>query len=403
MFYLGIDIARASHCCCLLNNEGEQVGKTFDLPSSQNSFNALIAKINTLKIDQGELLIGMEATGNLWENLYDFLNTKGFKVFLLNPFQTRKYRDLIGKKAKTDAIDSFVIAGLLRSGESTKSFVPDDQIQSLRDLVRLKNSLFETLKTYKRKAYALLNLIFPEYLTLVKNPFVVVSLAILKQFPSAKDVAGAKPRQILKIARHFQGNNFDEELAKRMISSAQSSIFSGRANQARGLALRVMLSQIEQLQNHIEQIEQAVEEILEPTEFSQSLGGNLLSIPGVGPKTVATLLAEVGDMQRFSSVKQLIGYVGLYPQISESGNSKKIPVLTKRGSPLLKHALYLAAVACVKHNPYLRKLYHQKVSQGKCAKQALIVVARKLLCIFYSMLKYNTEFDPIRLNLAVAV
>jgi len=363
MFYLGIDIARASHCCCLLNNEGEQVGKTFDLPSSQNSFNALIAKINTLKIDQGELLIGMEATGNLWENLYDFLNTKGFKVFLLNPFQTRKYRDLIGKKAKTD----------------------------------------ETLKTYKRKAYALLNLIFPEYLTLVKNPFVVVSLAILKQFPSAKDVAGAKPRQILKIARHFQGNNFDEELAKRMISSAQSSIFSGRANQARGLALRVMLSQIEQLQNHIEQIEQAVEEILEPTEFSQSLGGNLLSIPGVGPKTVATLLAEVGDMQRFSSVKQLIGYVGLYPQISESGNSKKIPVLTKRGSPLLKHALYLAAVACVKHNPYLRKLYHQKVSQGKCAKQALIVVARKLLCIFYSMLKYNTEFDPIRLNLAVAV
>src|SRR3989449_11252978 len=76
-------------------------------------------------------LIGLEASGHLWENLEAALVGAGYRVIVLNPRQTRRYRDVVRRQAKTDDIDAHVIAGLLRSGAAQASYVPDEQIQSL--------------------------------------------------------------------------------------------------------------------------------------------------------------------------------------------------------------------------------------------------------------------------------
>jgi len=125
----------------------------------------------------------------------------------------------------------------------------------------------------------------------------------------------------------------------------------------------------------------------------------LLSIPGVGPKTVAAFLGEVGDnVTRFSSANKLIGFIGWHPKISESGESKNLhPKMSKKGPSALRASLYMAAVASLKHNPYLRSLYHRKISEGKESKQALICVGKKILSIMYSMLKYEAHYDPQRI------
>lgn len=189
MNYSGIDVARKSCRICILDNRGEMLGKSFTLANTSEHLNDLLKRLSHLSLSPENLVCGIEATGNLWENIYSFLTKNGFKVVLLNPFQTRKYHDVMGKKAKTDAIDALVIAGLLRSGEATSSYVPDEEIQSLRDLTRLRARLLNELKDYKRRAFSLINLLFPEFLSLVKNPFGIVAIDLLKKYPTAKNFA----------------------------------------------------------------------------------------------------------------------------------------------------------------------------------------------------------------------
>jgi transposase len=394
MHYLGVDVAKASHQCVILDNGGETLGKSFTILSSKDDFDKIIRKIDKYNISKNDIVIGLEATGNLWENLYSFLTENSFKVIILNPFQTHKYHQALLKKAKTDAIDAYVIAGLLRSGHAGSSHIPEEDIQSLRDLVRLKDGYLKDMKTYKRKAYSLLNLVFPELLKLVKDPFNVVTSDILMHYQTALDFKNLKVRHLLKIARSHKGNNYDEAWAQKVITAAKDSIFSGRAHNARSITLKSLICQIKHFKEQIDMLETEILSILKPDDSTPNTpADNLLTIPGVGPHTTACVLAEIGDVQRFSSCKDFIGFVGLYPQIQQSGTSLNKARLTTKGSRLLKHALYLSSVACLKHNAYLRNLYNKKVSQGKAPKQALIVVARKLASIMYSMLKNDSIYD----------
>lgn len=401
MYYLGIDVSKVSHQCIILDANGEALGKSFTVQSSKDDFTKLVKKLLELNIPKTDLTVGLEATGNLWENIYSFLKEQGLNVILLNPYQTNKFHQATLKKAKTDAIDALVIAGLLRSGCASSSYIPDEEIQSLRDLVRLRDGYLKDIKNYKRKAYSLLGLVFPEFLNLVKDPFNIVSTQMLLKYQTASDFKSAKPKDLLKIARGHQGNTYDEAWADKVIRAAKDSIYSGKASKARGLVLKSLIQNIKSLKEQTELLDEEIQNLLKPDDKSPNNDvDNLLTIPGVGPKTVAVFLAEVGDIKRFSRCKDFIGFVGLYPQIEQSGSSLNRAKLSNKGSRLLKHALYIASVASLIHNPYLKSVYRDKISQGKSAKQAIIVVARKLACIMYSMLKNNTAYNPQRVALA---
>ena len=126
---------------------------------------------------------------------------------------------------------------------------------------------------------------------------------------------------------------------------------------------------------------------------------NLKSIPGVSDKTISAILGECGDIKRFDSAKAFIGYLGLYPTSYQSGNYISIGRLAKRGIPIAKHALYMAAVSSVRHNDQLRKLFRDKVSAGKSKKEALIIISKKIATIIYSIFKYNKPYEPNRVFL----
>ena len=402
MHYLGIDVSKASHQCVILDAQGESLGKSFTVQSSKDDFAKLVKKLSDLNIPKSDISAGLEATGNLWENIYIYLKDQGIKVILLNPFQTNKFHQAMMKKAKTDSIDALVIAGLLRSGCAASSYIPDEDIQSLRDLTRLKDGYLRDMKTYKRKTYSLLNLVFPEFLTLVKDPFNISCTEILSKYQTATDFKTIKTKDLLKVARGHQGNNYDEAWADKVIQAAKDSIYSGKASKARGIAVKSLVLNIKNLKEQADSLDNEIQNILKPDDGSSNNKiDNLLTIPGVGPKTVAVFLAEVGDIQRFLSCKDFIGFVGLYPKIEQSGSSLNKARLTTKGSRILKHALYMASVASLIHNPYLKTVYKNKLSQGKSAKQALIVVSRKLACIMYSMLKNNSVYSPERVAIAV--
>ena len=403
MHYLGIDISKSNARYVFLNDNGEKFTKSFTLQNNNNDFKNLLSRLNKLNLNPDNLLIGIEATGILWENLYCFLSEKGFKVIVLNPHQTNKFREAVRKKAKTDDIDAYIIAGLLRSHEYAASYIPEDQIQTLREIIKLRHQLLDNNRRYKRQISSILGLVFPEYkATVLKNPFSVASIAILKAYPTAKHLANAKPKHIEKIARSIKGNNFNIKEIKNLIDTAKNSIYSGRAKDSRGKNLNILLDCLSQVTKSIDELEREIDTILSPSKDDDDdtpnfPGANLLTIPGVGSKTLAVILSAVGaDGQTFASGTQFIGYIGFFPKIYESGETRRDNKISKRGPTYLRAALYSAAVACLKHNPQLIALYNKKRSQGKSPKQALIYVAKKLAQLCLSMIKSGDVYRPER-------
>ncbi len=405
MFYLGIDVSKKTHRFVILDNEGEKVTKPFSLQNTQEDFQKLLKRLKELNLSPENTLAGLEATGSFWENLYSFLSEAGYKVIVINPHQTNKFREALRKKAKTDDIDALVIAGLLRSGDTAASYVPEEQVQTLRELTKTRYEFVKDRKNYQRQVYALLEIVFPEYpKTALGNPFAIGSTAIFKRFPTARHLASAKVKQIEKIVRSIQGNNCNIKEIKYLLELARSSIYSGRAAEARGLTIKMLLENIQMLNNHIAQLEKQMEEILSPSspdDVDSFPGANLLSIPGVGKKTLAALLSAVGfEGKAFDSGTKLIGHIGFFPKIYESGETRRANRISRRGPRYLRWALYMAAVASLKHNPEMRALYHKKVSQGKTSKQALIAVAKKLAHLMLSMLKTGESYKPERVFVA---
>jgi methyl-accepting chemotaxis protein len=141
MYYVGIDIAKSFHVVTIIDeNEVKVTQKPIRVTNCIDGFSKFITKLETISSNTNDFIIGLEATGIYGENLWEFLNSHGFNVKLLNPFQTTRYREQhTMKKVKNDNIDSWIIALFLKDGKYSSGYVTDDEYQSLRTLYRNSN------------------------------------------------------------------------------------------------------------------------------------------------------------------------------------------------------------------------------------------------------------------------
>ena len=229
---------------------------------------------------------------------------------------------------------------------------------------------------------------------------------LLDKYPTAHHYKHSSVDRIMKLFSHIQGNNFNRDKALKLLELSRESIYSGKAKDARAIAIRSSIRLLKMYQTELSIIEEEISSLLDKKGINQqtldelptkdSLIDNLKTIPGVSEKTIAAVISECGDLTRFPSISKFIGYLGLFPTENSSGNSKSIGHLSKRGSSLVKHALYMSATSCLIHNKQMKQLYDTKRSQGKSKKEGLIAVSRKLATIIYSIFKYNTPYDPNR-------
>ena len=123
-YCVGIDVALHAHRVGVLGPDGEAVGPSFAIAATQEGFADLVRTLQARGAVPAATLVGLEATGHYWENLEAALVQAGYRVLLLNALQTRRYRDVLRRKAKTDDIDAYVVAGLLRSGSAEGASSP---------------------------------------------------------------------------------------------------------------------------------------------------------------------------------------------------------------------------------------------------------------------------------------
>jgi transposase len=402
--FVGIDVALREHRVAVLDREGDAVGPSFTIAANNDGVATLVQTLAARGATATRTLIGLEASGHLWENLEAALVGAGYRVLVLNPLQTRRYRDDLRRKAKTDDIDSHVIAGLIRSGAAQASYVPDEHIQSLRELARLRARLMDDWQDYLRQLIAQLDVVLPEHRTALGDLRSARARGILAQFPTAQHLAQASPRAIRRAAHDAGTRGFALDDAVAVRDAARQSIYSGKAAAARAQVVRTLVSQLDRLSTALDEVDRAATALLPPSEpgTGPSDADLLQTIPGIGPHTAATLLGELGAPTRFTDAPALVAYVGFYPVITESGQHVGRPRLSAVGSRIARRTLYLAAVNAVRRSAEWRTIYLRKRAQGKSAKQALIVVAVKLLHTLYAMLKHRRPYNPSRLLVATA-
>jgi len=410
MKYVGIDIAKKFHIACVLDEDNSFITRNYRINSELTDFDLFYQLLESIDQDKSQFLIGMEATGLLFENLYLFLKRLGYNVVLLNPYQTTKFREMDTMKyVKNDNIDSQMIAALLKSGRYSKGFVSEDIYQAIKSLYRHKATLMQEMKNAKRQVSTSLAVVFPEFERIIRDPFSVSGMALLEKYPTAKHYKGASGERILKLFRNIKGNNFNLQKANDLLDLARLTIYQGNASDERAYVILSNLRRIRFLKEEIEQCESQMFTLLNESEQAVSasiskeeeiyiadLVDNLRSIDGVSDKTIFAVLSECGDITRFKSGQAFIGFLGLYPTLYQSGNTTKYGRLAKRGAKLAKMAIYQAAVACVRHNSELKKVYLDKKSSGRAPKECVVVVARKLAMIIYSIYKNNTAYNPAR-------
>jgi len=404
MYYVGIDIAKSFHVVTIIDeNEVKVTQKPIRVTNCIDGFSKFITKLETISSNTNDFIIGLEATGIYGENLWEFLNSHGFNVKLLNPFQTTRYREQhTMKKVKNDNIDSWIIALFLKDGKYSSGYVTDDEYQSLRTLYRNRASIQSDMKEVKKRILTQVTVTFPELENFI-DIFSITGLALLDKYPTAHHYKHSSFDRILKIFRHIQGNSFNNQKAIEVLELAKNSIYSGKAKDARAIAIKSSIRLLKIYQEELSILEEEILALLEKNGIKEekdvptnSLIENLKTIPGVSSKTIAAVISECGDLSRFKTPIKFIGYLGLFPTENSSGNSKSTGHLSKRGSSLAKHALYMASVSCLLHNKELKQYYDTKKSQGKSKQEGIIAVARKLATIIYSIFRYNTPYDPSR-------
>jgi transposase len=218
MYYVGIDIAKSFHVVTILNEDEKKVtNKPIRVTNCIDGFSKLIDKLNSISSSKDDFIIGLEATGIYGENLWEFLNSLGYNVKLLNPFQTTRYREQhTMKKVKNDNIDSWIIALFLKDGKFSSGYVTDDEYQSLRTLYRNRASMQNNIKEVKKRILTHVTVTFPE-LENFMDIFTKSGLALLDKYPTAKHYERSSVDRILKIFRHIKGNNFNNERPRQRL------------------------------------------------------------------------------------------------------------------------------------------------------------------------------------------
>ena len=385
MLHIGIDIGKHNHQATFLDESGKELCKSVKFSNSNDGVNKLLSKISNLK----EAIFGLEATGHYWLPLYCNLVSKGLKVLVLNPIQSDSLRNLYIRKTKTDKKDSFIIAEILRIGRFPQTQLADEQVLKLQTLSRLRFEFTDKVADLKRKLICVLDRIFPEYESMFSNVFIKSSKALLKNASTPEEILEFNLSELSKLLKANSHGRFGMLKAKELQLTASNSFGITIALDAFKLELKLILAQIEFIENQIEQIDSVIKELMKNTRSF------ITTIPGIGDVLGASILSEIGDIKRFATVKKLVAYAGLDATTYQTGQFIGTrPKISKRGSPYLRRAIWVAAVVARKSNPILADYYQKKIAQGKHPQAAIGACARKLTHLIFYILKEQKPFDP---------
>jgi transposase len=389
MHYCGIDIAKRKHEASVIEDSGRAISRSFPLENSADGAAKLFKFFSDNDIDKDSVIIGMEATGHYWLALYSFLTEEGYSVKVINPIQSDAFRKMYIRQTKNDSKDAYVIAQIMRFGEYHTTELAEESLIALRQLSRYRLCLVESAGNCKRRIIALLDQVFPEYASLFSDTFGATSLELLETYPSPDDIMNVPTQQLADFLSKASKGRFKEEKARELKAIADGSFGVGFAKDAFCFQIKQLVAQLQFIEEQISDLEQEIDILM------QSDNSPITTITGIGSVLGAAILGEIGDIHRFDHPAKLVAFAGLDVKVVQSGEFTGTQgKLTKRGSPFLRRALWLAANVAAFKDPTMSEYYQSLRLRGKHHYVAISAVARKLCNIIFAILSTNTPYDP---------
>ena len=242
----------------------------------------------------------------------------------------------------------------------------------------------------KRKTISLLDQVFPEYSKLFSDTFGKSSLEILTEYSTPEEFLNVDTNILAEILSTASKGRLGLAKAEQIQSAAENSFGIKLATDTFSFQIKQLIEQIKFIEEHISELEVEIATLL------KKLDTPIETIPGIGPVLGAIIISEIGDISRFKNASKLVAFAGIDPTIKQSGEFLGTKnKMSKRGSPYLRRAIWLAATVASFNDPVLSAYYNKKRNEGKHHFTAVGAVARKLLYIIHAVLRNNEPYTPM--------
>ena len=390
MFYIGIDIAKRSHQAAVTDASGELIVKPFSFKNSAIGFAQFLSVLEENSVAYSCCVIGLEATGHYWYPLYFFLIEQKFTVKVFNPIQTAAFREIAIRKVKNDNHDSIMIADFTRFGRYSETYIPSEAMLALKNLSRFRLSVSDLCSDLKRRTLVLLDQIFPEYSSVFSDTFGTTSKQLLEKYSTPDEFSEISTTKLANFIHKISRGRFGREKAELIKAAAHDSVGISYAIDTFSFQIKQLVEQIEFMEDQLNEIDAEMAKLLAQSEYSV-----ITTISGIGPTLGSIIVSEIGDIERFETSSKLVAYAGLDASVKQSGefNSTQNKI-SKRGSPHLRRALWMAAFMSLRSDPALYDYYSRLRARGKSHRLATTAVARKLCIIVWAIMKSKQPYSP---------
>ena len=390
---IGIDIGRAFNAVAYMDKEGNIVGKYPKVYNSRAGFNFFVKVTEQIKRKHGmkDVLIALEPTGHYWRNIAYFSKEKGYDIQFIRTTSVKHQRELDdSSSAKTDIRDALTIANLTREGKYIDTIIEDGIWRQVRTLVKVRERIRKYNISSKNTLQAALDDYFPE----LRKIFWAVSTkgiwAILERCPFPEDVLKVNVSELREIiGKASRRRKVAAQKAIKLHEAAKESIGIKEIGQSDRYRVKMCLQEVKRTEGLVKEAEKKIKGLLKQIEYTEYL----LSIPGVGPLSVAVVLGELGNPSHFKNARQIIKYAGYDPQENDSGQRIGRKVISKKGRWLLRKCLYCMSLRVVMKTRFFKEFYQRKLEkknrfgQNLKKKKALCAVIIKLINVIHALLR----------------
>ena len=380
MIYVGIDVAKDKHDCCILGPEAEMLFPVFTIQNNRDGFNELFIKMYEVAEDASEIKVGLEATGHYSYNLLGSLIDEGLTTYVINPLHTNLFRKGQSlRKTKTDKVDARTIAMMMFSDRTLKPYSDISyHNEELKSLTRYRFDMVQKRAKLKSSVSRLVNILFPELEKLVPTLHIASVYALLSELPGASYIAECHMTHLKSLLYKASKGRYGDDMAETIRKAARTSI--GSIMPAKSLELQHTIRQIQAISVDIDEIENSIDVIMD------SLASPITTIPGIANRMGAMIIAEIGDFTRFDNADRVLAYAGISPTTYQSGQlNSSYAHMEKRGSRYLRYALINAAKYVSQWDPRFAAYLAKKRAEGKHYNVAITHVAKKLVRTIYRM------------------
>lgn len=392
--WVAIDVAKDRHET-LIEAPGWKNRKRFRMQNTAEDFRALADLLHSLGCD---VRIGFEPTGNYHRAFAYFLHLEGFHLNLISSLALARTREAMHNSwDKNDPKDCQVILHLLKTGLT--QHYHDPIVHNLNDLQELSKThhqvSLEKTRTLHRLLTHYLPLYFPEIARYHNSSRSEWLWNLLIQFPTPRSMTCVPKEEFVRKAWNLVGRKVAKErILMDIYLTAQSSVgLPADESSEAVIMLRLVLRQMVTLCQLRNSIEERADALLSGNQDYQ----RLQRIPGIGPITALTILAEAGDLRRFSHHRQFLKFCGFDLATEQSGQFRGLSRLSKHGNARLRAVFWMAASVAVrmrensfraKYERYMRK----DPGSADRKRKAYVAVAAKIARVTFALIRSGADY-----------